>query len=276
MKKRRKVYRLTIEDENRLVNVWNVRFTQNVLYLLLFGILLLFIIISCCLVAFSPIRNLLPGYMKTGEREQMVRALMRIDSLEEGYKEREGFIKNVISILDSGRAVASSNTMMPVNMRELEIDLLKDASEEEKAFVKMMDERERYNLSVLNPAAADGLLFVDIAPGSIVSETTKGKPFVEVIIPKGSDIYADADGTVTECRYTSAHRGYEIEIHHARGYMTHYYGVGTPLVRKGEKVSAGQAIASSSDKRGIGNTKINLEIWRDGEALLPSTIIWNQ
>ncbi len=273
MKRRRKTYRFIIEDETRLSDVWSMRFTSGSIILLATSTFIILLLFAGCLLTLTPMRSLLPGYLKSGEREQMIRNLMRIDSLEEGYRQREGYVKNIMAILDSGRAVSFHNNRLPVNIREPEADLLSEPSEEEKAFVKMMDERERYNLSVLNPAAADGLLFVDIAPGSVITEGTANSPRTEIILPSGSDVYADADGTVTGCRYSSETRGYDIEIHHARGYITHYYGVGTPLVRKGERVSAGQAIASPPDKRGIGSHRIILEIWRDGEAMLPASII---
>lgn len=275
MKRQSKKYRLTLEDESRLAGIWSARFSRAGMVAFAAGVVLVLGVIVFCAVAFTPLRSLLPGHLNTGERQQILRGLMRIDSLEEGYRKREGYVRNVLAILDSGRpAAVAGSRRMPVNTEEPDADLLAMAGDEERAFVRMMEEREKYNLSVLNPEAPDGLLFVKIAPGSVVGNATSGSTRAEVILPLGSGVNADADGTVTGCRYSSQERGYEIEIHHARGYMSRYYGLGTPLVRKGERVSAGQAIAAPADRRGIGRNRIGLEIWRDGEAMIPARLIY--
>ena len=47
----------------------------------------------------TPVKNLLPGYLKTEERIEMVDKILRVDSLAAEVQRRDAYIKNLASIL---------------------------------------------------------------------------------------------------------------------------------------------------------------------------------
>ncbi len=271
MKQRRR-YRVIIEDEGRLCEVWNRRFSRIGFAAVCVAVCVVLTAVGAALVMLTPLRTFLPGYLKQSQREQTMQALMRIDSLEQSYSRTDAMARNIMEVLDTDRP-ANDTARLPVNTEEPDADALLPASESERSFVRMMDTRERYNLSVLSPEAAEGLRFCSVAPGSVVSAASMRSRRAEIILPVGQSVAADADGTVTDCRYSSHDGGYVIQIQHSLGFMTQYFGTGAPTVRKGERVVAGQAIAAGAGLRGGGRNRIGLEIWRNGEPLIPSSII---
>ena len=90
-KKRRKAfwnnikfkYRLTITNENTLEDIITLRVSKlNGLSVLLSVLFVLFLIASL-IVAFTPLRNYLPGYMNSEIRAQVVENALRVDSLQQ-------------------------------------------------------------------------------------------------------------------------------------------------------------------------------------------------
>jgi murein DD-endopeptidase MepM/ murein hydrolase activator NlpD len=65
--------------------------------------------------------------------------------------------------------------------------------------------------------------------------------------PKGTDIYAIADGTVTESNFDSW-KGHYVIIRHANGIESHYYHMNERGITKGSNVAPGQKIGR------VGNT----------------------
>ena len=64
---RKKRYRIVIEDESRLMELWSLKFTTLKAIVISFFILIASICLSICLIAFTPISYLLPGYMKNAK-----------------------------------------------------------------------------------------------------------------------------------------------------------------------------------------------------------------
>ena len=105
-KKRRKAfwsnikfkYRLTITNENTLEDIITLRVSKlNGLSVLLSVLFILFLIASL-IVAFTPLRNYLPGYMNSEIRAQVVENALRVDSLQQLVNRQNLYIMNIQDI----------------------------------------------------------------------------------------------------------------------------------------------------------------------------------
>ena len=105
-KKRRKAfwsnikfkYRLTITNENTLEDIITLRVSKlNGLSVLLSVLFVLFLIASL-IVAFTPLRNYLPGYMNSEIRAQVVENALRVDSLQQLVNRQNLYIMNIQDI----------------------------------------------------------------------------------------------------------------------------------------------------------------------------------
>ena len=76
-------YKLTIINENTLEEVVGIHVSKlNGLSVLLAASTVIFLI-AASIIAFTPLRNYLPGYMNSELRTQVVTNALRADSLEE-------------------------------------------------------------------------------------------------------------------------------------------------------------------------------------------------
>ena len=92
-------------------------------------------------------------------------------------------------------------------------------SQEEIEFIKMMQEREKYNTSILAPLVAEGMIFTTPSAGSIIEEKSINQNSAKVIIPRGNVIRSVTEGTIIDLHYDIIDSSYTIIIQHQNGFL---------------------------------------------------------
>lgn len=169
--------------------------------------------------------------------------------------------------------IPADSTGLVANPSPMTVDSLLGPSAAEQRFRTNMEQKERYNLSVLAPLAADGMLFSSISEEAVITEKSRNSTKAEVILAKGNPVRAVADGTILDAHFDSKMRGYTVIIQHDRGFVSRYSSLGSPLVETGDHIDSGQIIALQGDGLGSGNSIITLEMWRNGDSMIPSQIL---
>ena len=119
-KKRRKAfwsnikfkYRLTITNENTLEDIVTLRVSKLNGISVLLSVLTVLFLIASLIVAFTPLRNYLPGYMNSEIRAQVVENALLVDSLQQLVDRQNLYIMNIQDIFQ-GRIKA--DTLSPFN-----------------------------------------------------------------------------------------------------------------------------------------------------------------
>lgn len=268
----RRRYLLTIEDESRLEGVGRVRFTRLQAAAVLLGISLIIGVLTVLIVVFTPLRHLLPGYMEEASRDNTIEYIMRLDSLQQAYNRNQAYLSNIATIFNTDRT-PSDSTRLVANPNPMTPDSLLATSEQEKKFVRMMEEREKYNISILAPLAADGMVFQPVSDEAVISEDTRSASTARVIVAAGRPVCAIADGRVLDTYYSRRDGGYCVLIQHKRGFVSRLSRIGQPLVEPGDNLTAGQIVALPARGNGRDNTSVTLEMWRNGTVLIPATVL---
>ena len=104
-------YKLTIVNENTLEEIVGLRVSKlNGLSVLLCVLAVLFLIASC-IIAFTPLRNYLPGYMNSEVRTQIVDNALRVDSLQQVLNKQNLYIMNSQDIFSGNVPIDSVQTL---------------------------------------------------------------------------------------------------------------------------------------------------------------------
>lgn len=269
---RKKIFRFSFSNDSKLEKIAEFRLSiwKAIFYMLL--ALLIFLFLSSLLIIYTPLRRLLPGYMEDARRYETIEGLMKLDSLQDAYLSNQRFINNILTVLNTDRIPADSIQITP-NNSPMTIDSLIPRSKEEERFIKMMDEREKYNISILAPLAADGMMFNPISDSSVISEASKSQNVAKYIIPNHEPISSVADGRVIDVQYSLREGGYSVIIQHSKGFVSRYSHLGNLLCEKGDPVSAGQIIAFPPEGKGRNGNFITLEMWRNGSPLVPYSVL---
>ena len=267
-------YKLTITNEDTLEEIVGIHVSKlNGVSVLLSAVTVIFLI-TAVIIAFTPLKNYLPGYMNKEVREQVVTNALRADSLQWLMERQRMYIMNIQDIVSGSvkaDSVHSIDSLTIVRSEEL-----MERTQAEDEFRKLYEESERYNLTSLdNAQAITGLMFFRPTRGMLTSMFDANKKHfgVDVAASPNESVLATLDGTVVLATYT-ADTGYLIQVQHAQNLVSVYKHCGSLLKQVGDVVKAGEAIAL------VGNTgekttgpHLHFEIWNRGRALDPTKYI---
>lgn len=263
-------FKLTVEDESTLENRLTV--SASVLKWVLVGVAGMLLAMACgaFLLLVSPAKRLLPGYLKESERAASEMQHLRLDSLHNAFLNNERYIDNVMEILE-GRPISPDTA---ARIPSSGSDSLLPPSVEERRFVSLIRDREKYNVSVIAPLTAESMMFNPINDESIISNASKGKRKAEIILAKGSTVAAIADGRVISVSQSVREGGGSaVIIQHPKGFLSRCSRLGSVLVEVGDEVSGGQIIAVQNSTNALKEEIVSVELWHNGTPLSPSDYI---
>lgn len=266
--KARKKYRITIEDESRLRQIISVSARPYKYCMGIVITLLAILVVAIMLIAITPLRTMLPGYMKATERTAAEQSLLRIDSISDTSEATEKYLANIMTVLNTDRA-PSDSVMTTGSFNELPPDSLLPASPREKEFIKQMNDREKFNMSILAPIAGEQLRTYPVANGAILDEKSQNETKTRILTPKGSPVCALSDGRILAVQTTSPEKGSSIVIQHDNGFATRYSHLGTPTVSIGDHIDGGAVIALGTEGGALRPGTFFLEMWYDGTPIPP-------
>lgn len=273
MRKRRR-FNISIEDEAKLEKVFQI----NLSFFSCIGLALIIIIIlvatGAILLAVTPARSLLPGYMTQSERINAEENHMRLDSLIDAYTANQIYLDNILTILGEGPKKMDRDSIIDETDLKQSRDTLMGMSDEEKKFIDKLNEQEQYAASMVAPHEAATLRFSPVSDNSVISPASKSSIKPEIILAKGDYVGAIADGIVLAVNNSfEKDEKTSIIIQHPRGFVSRYSHLDHSIVRPGDNIIAGEAIAVGLENRASETYKINLEMWHNGTRLIPANFI---
>ncbi len=269
-------YRLTIHNENKLENVLGFYISPLWVILSLFFSFLLVAGVIYLILAFTPVIEYLPGRINNQTRETLVNYNLKIDSLKEVAEKQDRYLANIKNLMEGNHTIDSV-----LNAPELPStdDISIVTSELEKEFAAAYEEREKYNLTsyATSVGTLQELNLYRPTSGVVIRNFSPQERHYGVDIAEnpGESVLAIHGGTVVMSDYT-AKEGYTIAIQHRENLVSIYRNCHRLLKEVGEKVSAGEVIAtlgSSSDKEGETKPYLHFELWHRGKALDPNIYI---
>ncbi|MDE5774303.1 MAG: M23 family metallopeptidase [Muribaculaceae bacterium] len=266
--KSQKKYRLIIEDETCLEKIGQWTFRPGILWTIGVLVLVNSIILGFLFVLLTPAKRLIPGYYKPSQRVASEEAIMRLDSLYGVFNRNNRYVSNILTLLnedrdaeklDSGEQLFSSTS--PV--------MLMATSKDEVKFNNIMHEREKYNISVLAPLAANGMKFYPVSREAIIATDVMGAECITIQMPSESMVMSVADGTVLDVHRLNPEGQYIMVMQHNNGFTSKYSGLGSVSVGVGEIVNGGQVVGMTRIEGGGFTPTIQIEMWHNGTPLKP-------
>jgi len=267
-------YKLTIINENTLEEVVGIHVSKlNGLSVLLSACTVIFLI-AAAIIAFTPLRNYLPGYMNSEVRSQIVANALRADSLQAALERQSRYVMNIQDIL-SGQVKA--DTVQSIDsLTNLRAEKLMERSKKEEKFRKQYEEKERYNLTAVTDVRdAAGLIFYRPLRGVMSAGFNPEKRHfgIDLTASPNESILAALDGTVIMAAYT-AEWGYVIQIQHPQNFISVYKHCGSLMKREGEQVKGGEVIALVGKSTEDGDQPhLHFELWHRGNPTNPEKYV---
>lgn len=269
-------YRMVLLNEDTFEEVGNMRLTRLNLIALVGIVLILLVAITYSLIAYTNIRELIPGYPDAAMRQHIRTNAMKLDSLEYEQAIRDQYFDNMKRII-SGEVpeLFLNDTSGMTDSRDLNFV----RSSNDSLLRQQVEAEEQFRLSVLDDSEINRNLhemhFFTPLKGHVTRSfsPTDGHFGIDLVAAPDEVVKAALDGTVTMSTWT-LETGYVIQIQHDHELMTAYKHNATLFKSVGQKVSAGDAIAI------VGNSgelttgpHLHFELWHDRVPLDPADYI---
>ena len=266
--KRHPKFHLKLENESTLSNLLDIKMSRLGLVALITFVVAVMFLLAGVVIMISPLKTLLPGYMKQSERSATEESILRLDSIQSVYATTQAYLANIMRTIDTDR-VPDDSVREADEIREFSSDSLLPASPQEKRFVSAMAERERFNISVLAPLAAEDMMFSPISDTGVFTTASKTDNLGQVLMAPDEPVRSIADGSVLAAYYSPKDGGYVILVQHSKGFVSRYEGVGSPISSAGDVVLSGQALALTPTPNHKGRRITGIRIWHNGVPLIP-------
>ena len=267
-------YKLTIINENTLEEVVGLRVSKLNGISVLLSVLTVLFLVASVIIAFTPLRNYLPGYMNSEIRAQVVENALRVDSLQQLVDRQNLYIMNIQDIFSGTIRVDTVHNLD--SLTTVRADSWMERTQREAEVRKQYEETEKYNLtSITARPDIEGLIFYRPTRGMITEKFDADRKHygTDIAANPGESVLATLDGTVILSTYT-AETGYVIEVQHNQDFISVYKHCSSLLKREGDTVQAGEAIAL------VGNSgqlttgpHLHFELWHKGRAVNPEQYI---
>lgn len=264
-------YRLVILNENTYEE--KISFKLNRLNVFVSGTLFMIALIgvTTLIIAFTPLREYIPGYSSTRLKRQATELTYRTDSLVTVLNYTNQYLDNVRMVLSGdieNNEVSRDSLFEQFKLDPSSIDLT--PIREDLLLREEVELEDKYNLFERNVENLGFLLFSPLS-GTLSQEFDSEKRHyaVDVVAKEGSPIKAIADGVVLFSEWTST-TGYVLIIKHQDNLTSVYKHNGSLSKEQGDIVKAGEVVAA------VGNTgelttgpHLHFELWSKGNAVNP-------
>jgi murein DD-endopeptidase MepM/ murein hydrolase activator NlpD len=269
-------YRLVVMNDDTFEENFSLRLTPLGFFILLASVTIIMTILVTSLIAFTPLREYIPGYADVSMRRDLMKITQRSDSLEQSMIERNAFMENIGNVL-RGNIKTDSAQNRPDKSKDYN-KLNMNASKKEEALKANIESQDKYSLAYGTESNKSGIsnFFFFTPLKGFVSEQFKSKDQhygVDIVGPENESVNVTLDGTVILATWSSE-TGYTITVQHSNNLISVYKHNSVLLKKVGDYVKAGEAIAiiGNSGEQTSG-PHLHFELWYNGKAINPQDYI---
>ena len=268
-------YRIVVFNDINLHIIRQLRFNARTALGSLVLAVILIITGVTILIAFTPLREYIPGYPTGKMRRMLIRNVLVVDSLEQEARRRDLYFKDFRAML-AGETPSDSASKHATPLKPEQVQF---KSFNHDSLFREEIAQEQVNLGInsapTGKVGVAGLLFFPPLNGMVTGKhDLSNRHFgVDIVGKLNSRISATLDGTVIFAGWT-IDTGYVIYIQHEQNLITVYCHNAELLKIQGDKVRAGEAIAimGNSGKETTG-PHLHFEMWLSGASVDPEEYI---
>jgi len=267
-------FRLVVLNEDTFEERFSLKLSRLNVFVLSGVFSILLISGTIFLIAFTSLKEYIPGYSSSELKRKAANLTFEADSLKIKLDLLENYTKALKPVLTGDIEPENIDSIQNEELNRLNNQSKLDASKEDSIFREKIESETLFSLQNSNQNKVKVVFFAPLN-GEISQEfEATSKHFaVDITAKTGEPIKATADGTVIFSGWTTE-TGYVIIIRHAKEYISVYKHNGTLLKEQGDFVKSGEVIAT------VGSTgelttgpHLHFELWSGGYAVNPTNFI---
>lgn len=268
-------YRMVILNEDTFEEKLSFKLTRLNVFLLSAVFSILLIVGTIFFIAFTPLKEYIPGYSSTKLKRKASSLVYKVDSLQQELLVNGVYINSVKEILTGKIKEVNFNKDSILQSFKIKKDAIDvSPSQADSLFRSEIEQKERFNIfeeAQKNPE----IVFFSPATGTITAhfDVTDRHYAVDIAVNKGTPIKAVADGMIIFAEWT-AETGHVVLIQHASGFISVYKHNASIHKKQGDLVVSGEVIASAGNTGELSTgPHLHFELWNEGYPVDPIKFI---
>lgn len=268
-------YRLVILNEDTFEERFAMKLTR--LNVFIFGSLfaLLLIGFTTVFIAFTPIREYIPGYTSPTLQKQAITLEQKTDSLMNLTRMNELYMASIKDVLNGqvSSETINKDSIYAALAAEVDPENL-NPSRGDSILREKVDNEDKYNLFE-SAQSVKNFVFFPPVKGTVSSGFSIEEQHyaVDIAVPKNTPVKAAADGRVVLASWTSD-SGFVIVVDHGNQLLSVYKHNSSLTKTQGELVKAREVIAISGSSGELSTgPHLHFELWNDGNPIDPLAFI---
>ena len=262
-------YRFVILNEDSYEEKLSYKLTGLNIFLLTSFLAVLIIGVTTSLIAFTSLKEYIPGYDSTELRTKAVKNIETLDSLTQVIYSNQGFINSI------GGVITGETQKEEIIIEEIDVEKVFNnknlkTNKEDSILRKIVEKEDKFNALDSAVKKVDFVLF-----SPVVGKVTSGFDFgtkhfgIDVALPLKTPVKAVAGGTVVFAEWT-VQTGFVIILKHTFGLTSIYKHNDSGIIKQGDLIEPGQVIAFSGNTGELtSGPHLHFELWREGNPINP-------
>ena len=267
-------YRLVILNEDTFEEKFAVKLTRLNVFVIMSLSAIVLVIGTILLIAFTSLREYIPGYSSTSLKRQAAQLEVKTDSLQQVMEANETYYASIRRVLTGDVQTADFNKDSIIQAASLEAQQINlEPTREDSLLRDIVDKEDKYNL--FDSAISNNFVLFPPVSGPISeSYSVEKKHFaVDIAVPENTPVKATADGTVIFAEWT-AETGYVVILEHSNELISVYKHNATLTKEQGDLVKAGEVVAMTGNLGEFtSGPHLHFELWNRGYPVDPTNFI---
>lgn len=274
--KLRNKYRLSVYRDESYEEVVNFRLSRLNVFALGGGVAIVFLAIIVSIIAYTPVREFIPGYPDDQTRRSSLENKLRVDSLISELERRDRFFNNIQAVV-SGEEPESYESTEDTNISYQDISFSR--SSEDSLIRQFFEDNSEFDVSAISMRATVGsisqLHFFPPVKGLVTNSFNSGiNHYGTDIVSRANEVVKSTlDGTVFMATWT-LETGWVIAVQHPDNIISIYKHNAELLKKVGDYVKAGEPVAIIGNSGELtSGPHLHFELWHNRVPLNPEDYI---
>lgn len=234
------------------------------------------IFVTTYIIAFTPLREYIPGYASSKLKQEAMEMAIKSDSLENSVKINNAYISSIKKVLIGDLEYVKLNKDSIKALDGTELNETEIApSEKEIELRNQVIKEDKFNVFETSKPKVGFVLFPP-AQGAILQKYNVANKHlaVKIALTNNTPIKAIGAGTIIFSDWTPS-SGFVVIVRHKDDILSVYKNAASVTKSQGNIVKSGEVIALTGNANSVQNSgaTLHFELWKDGFPIDPTQFI---
>lgn len=267
-------YRLVILNEATFEERFAIKLNRlNVFVLTALSVIFL-IVFTTLFIAYTPLKEYIPGYSSTALKKKATALTYKTDSLQQQILINERYYASIKKVLTGDVTEVNFNRDSIIEAAKNDVPIDVKIPIEDSILRAKAAKEDKYNLFETEVNTSNFVLFPPVNGVLSNAYNIEEKHYaVDIVVPVNTPVKATADGTVIFAEWTVA-TGYVVILEHKNELISIYKHNASVTKEQGDLVKTGEVIAMSGNTGELSTgPHLHFELWSKGYPINPTNFI---